>query len=430
MESPIGINKFTIAYWEEREKAAKTLGDLRDKNVINYLIKALNFSAVNEKEYRMFTGEHPDFAKHTRAEAAIALGKIGGEKAINALNERALIEEKTVVKLAIIVALGKIGNENSVPALLLLSNDSKGKVKRAAKISLEKIKDDNNEVNEKQKQQEQKEKKINLWRPLIAIIFLVILYIYFFKYRSDTENFLNATAEKVIKKLNEHGCNIGLSKKTVRIIPKEKKELEKKRNLEKGKCKEEKKPEEVMPFTSSGKIKYLSKKYQVELFIVQDIFDNWREEKGVLKDGHIVKIFVQYNWVEIEQRVIDYKKSLPKEKDEYEKEKITTTIFKEKAEQANYQVDRAEAEARAKRVIEPSQPKQSQPKTEMDRFKEGLGKEVNKSKKTDMIDVELNKRIKVLEEKAKQEGWSFERFETERDLEVARWQQFAQRNIK
>lgn len=106
----------------------------------------------------------------------------------------------------------------------------------------------------------------------------------------------------------------------------------------------EKKPEEVMPDTNSGKIKYLSKKYQVERFIVQDIFDNWKEEKGILQDDQRVKFFVQYNWVEIEQRVINYKKSLPEEKQEYGKEKLETTIFKEKAEQAKYQVDMAEAE--------------------------------------------------------------------------------------
>ncbi|MDQ1340913.1 MAG: MalT-like region [Campylobacterota bacterium] len=76
------------------------------------------------------------------------------------------------------------------------------------------------------------------------------------------------------------------------------------------------------------------------------------------------------------------------------------------------------------------QPQQPQPKTEMDRFRDELGREVNKNKKMDMVDIELNKRIKALEERAKQEGWSFERFETERDLEIARFQQFAQKNIK
>lgn len=89
----------------------------------------------------------------------------------------------------------------------------------------------------------------------------------------------------------------------------------------------------------------------------------------------------------------------------------------------------AVTEEKIKKLKEPLS-QQPQPKTEMDKFKDNLGKEVDKGKKIDMVDIELNKRIKAVEERAKQEGWSFERFERERDLEIARFQQFAQKNIK
>ena len=107
--------------------------------------------------------------------------------------------------------------------------------------------------------------------------------------------------------------------------------------------------------------------------------------------------------------------------------RIETERKKLEAEREEAEKRKVKAQKEIADLQTPRQPKH-QPKNEMDKFKEVFEKQVNKKKKRDMVDDKQNKDIGELEERAKNERWSFEKFEEERDLIVADWHQFSQDN--
>ena len=147
------INNLSSQKYEVREKAAKTLGEMRDSIAVDPLIKALN-----DEDYGV------------RKAAAVALGKIGSAKAVEPLIGRLYDKDPDVAKAALhalvnigepaidplaqllristipikifaVNALGSIENERVIEPLISASRDSDPKVRKAVVTALAKHKD-------------------------------------------------------------------------------------------------------------------------------------------------------------------------------------------------------------------------------------------------------------------------------------------------
>jgi len=129
-------------------------------------------------------------------------------------------------------------------------------------------------------------------------------------------------------------------------------------------------------------------------------------------------------------RTLQAQSAVRKHYNEESLEDLKTEVEREKLEAEREEARKRKAIARKEREdLYAPKPQQQKPKTEMDKFKDVLQKQVDKGKKRDMVDIELNKEIEEIEERAKKQGWSFERFEEERDLAIAKWHKFSKENI-
>ncbi len=111
--------------------AVKALGNMKEKQAVDALVEV--FQAEEVKRVPSW---------ELRAEVAIALGKIGDQKAIPFLGNTVRTEQDWVVRRYIAGALGKIGGEKSIEVLIsLLETDENDSVCNEAARALGNIGD-------------------------------------------------------------------------------------------------------------------------------------------------------------------------------------------------------------------------------------------------------------------------------------------------
>lgn len=109
-----------------REYAAEALSVIGDKRAVQPLINAMKEDGVEEVRWK----------------SAWALGKIGDDSAVEALNE-ALNDHYWTVRENAAKALGKIGNQKGVEPLIKALNDKEWRVRKYAALALGDIGDEN-----------------------------------------------------------------------------------------------------------------------------------------------------------------------------------------------------------------------------------------------------------------------------------------------
>ncbi|MBU7027140.1 MAG: HEAT repeat domain-containing protein, partial [Theionarchaea archaeon] len=135
-----------------REKAMKIISLMKSDTIIDSAIEKLKdensdvrWSAAialgkigSEKAVALLIKALADENSYVRGRAAEALGKIGSEKAV-ALLIKALADENSDVRGSVAIALGKIGSEKAVALLIKALADENSDVRGSAAIALGKI---------------------------------------------------------------------------------------------------------------------------------------------------------------------------------------------------------------------------------------------------------------------------------------------------
>ncbi len=105
-----------------RVAAMMALGEMRENDAVDPILRILN------RDYPL-----------AKASAAIALGKIGDERAVETLKKEMKDGDGEYVRSSSAIALGKIGDENSVPYLIDRLRDQKIRVRSSAILALGEI---------------------------------------------------------------------------------------------------------------------------------------------------------------------------------------------------------------------------------------------------------------------------------------------------
>jgi HEAT repeat protein len=108
--------------WREKVGAVKALGESGDPGAVIPLQTVLQGEAVT-----------------LAARAAVALGKLGDRRAVPALTESLLTDDRRQVRMVAAEALGRIGDPSSAEALRQASSDRVSAVRSTAQTALRKI---------------------------------------------------------------------------------------------------------------------------------------------------------------------------------------------------------------------------------------------------------------------------------------------------
>lgn len=121
--------------------AAEALGQLKAQGAVVPLERVLNNTEENENRHTEESTDNRSWLNYSiqdRSNAADALGRIGDQKAANALIKN-LQDPNYIIRLHCVLALGALGNPASYDAVKALLNDANPRIQDAAKIALNAI---------------------------------------------------------------------------------------------------------------------------------------------------------------------------------------------------------------------------------------------------------------------------------------------------